>query len=180
KFIEDPFNNIPSAKEAINLSKKFAVPLHPKYTDYWGNISVSDLSTLREALITGYDDKTKKLILKNRTTVKEILERAFVPHVVNENCLILDNSTIKIYETIFNLNHKEFVDMKNEDNVFDYFSSISPIKIRNKAPYFMGTRMGRPEKSERKSMKGVQSLFPLSDKVGNTRLVQKAIELGRI
>ncbi len=180
KFIEDPFNNIPSAKEAINLSKKFAVPLHPKYTDYWGNISVSDLSTLREALIAGYDNKTKKLILKNRTTVKEILERAFVTHVVNENCLILDDATITIYETIFNLNHREFVDMKNEDNVFDYFSSISPIKIRNKAPYFMGTRMGRPEKSERKSMKGVQSLFPLSDKVGNTRLVQKAIELGRI
>ncbi|MHA1241030.1 MAG: hypothetical protein ACTSQU_09585 [Promethearchaeota archaeon] len=40
--------------------------------------------------------------------------------------------------------------------------------------------MGRPEKSERKSMKGVQSLFPLSDKVGNTRLVKKAIKLGRI
>jgi DNA polymerase II large subunit len=180
KFIEDPFNNIPSAKEAINLAIKFAVPLHPKYTDYWGNISVSDLSTLREALTTGYDDKTKKINLENRTIIKEILERAFVPHVVDENCLIFDDATIEIYETIFNLNHKEFVDMKNEDNVFDCFSSISPIELRNKAPYFMGTRMGRPEKSERKSMKGVQSLFPLSVKVGNTRLVKKAIELGRI
>ena len=180
KFIEDPFNNIPSAKEAINLAKKFAVPLHPKYTDYWGNISVSDLSTLREALTTGFDDKTKKINLKNRTSIKEILERAFIPHIVDENCLILDDATVEIYETIFNLNHKEFIDMKKEDNVFDYFSSISPIKIRNKAPYFMGTRMGRPEKSERKSMKGIQSLFPLSVKVGNTRLVRKAIELGRI
>ena len=180
KFIEDPFNNIPSAKEAINLAKKFAVPLHPKYTDYWGNISVSDLSTLREALTTGFDDKTKKINLKNRSPIKEILERAFIPHIVDENCLILDDATVEIYETIFNLNHKEFVDIKKEDNVFDYFSSISSIKIRNKAPYFMGTRMGRPEKSERKSMKGVQSLFPLSVKVGNTRLVRKAIELGRI
>ena len=41
----------------------------------------------------------------------------------------------------------------------------------------MGTRMGRPEKSERKSMKGIHSLFPLSDKVGSSRLVQKAMEL---
>ncbi|MHA1233895.1 MAG: hypothetical protein ACTSQL_02285, partial [Promethearchaeota archaeon] len=171
---------IPSAKEAINLAKKFAVPLHPKYTDYWGNISVSDLSTLREALIAGYDDETKKINLKNRITIKEILERAFVPHELNEDCLILDEQTTEIYETIFNLNHKEFVDMKNEDNVFNYFSTISPIEIRNKAPYYMGTRMGRPEKSERKSMKGIQSLFPLSDKVGNTRLVQKAIKMGRI
>ena len=181
KFIEDPFNNIPSAKEAINLAKKFAIPLHPKYTDYWGNVSVSDLSTLREALTTGYDDKTKKIKLKNRTIIKEILEKAFIPHELNDDCLILDDTTTEIYETIFNLNQKEIVDnMKNEDNVFNYFSIISPIEIRNKAPYYMGTRMGRPEKSERKSMKGVQSLFPLSDKVGNTRLVQKAIKLGRI
>jgi len=180
KFIEDPFNNIPSAKEAINLAKKFAIPLHPKYTDYWGNISVSDLSTLREALTTGYDEKTKKIKLKNRSIIKEILEKAFIPHELNDDCLILDDTTTEIYETIFNLNQKEIVDMKNEDNVFSYFSTISPIEIRNKAPYYMGTRMGRPEKSERKSMKGVQSLFPLSDKVGNTRLVKKAIKLGRI
>jgi len=180
KFIEDPFNNIPSAKEAINLAKKFAVPLHPKYTDYWGNITVSDLSTLREALTTGYDEETKKIHLKNKTTIKEILERAFVPHELNDDCLILDEPTTEIYETIFNLNQKETVNIKNEDNVFNYFSTISPIEIRNKAPYYMGTRMGRPEKSERKSMKGVQSLFPLSDKIGNTRLVQKAIKLGRI
>ncbi len=180
KFVEDPFKNIPSAKEAISLATKFAVPLHPRYTDYWGNISVSDLNTLREALTTGYDAKTKKIILKNRTNIKEILEKAFVPHMVNENCVILDDATTEIYKTIFNLNHKKLVDMKNEDNVFTYFSTISPIEIRNKAPYYMGTRMGRPEKSERKSMKGVQSLFPLSDKVGNTRLVKKAIELGRI
>ncbi|HUW90778.1 MAG TPA: DNA polymerase II large subunit [Candidatus Nanopelagicaceae bacterium] len=180
KFIEDPFNNIPSAKEAIDLAKNFAVPLHPKYTDFWGNISVSDLSTLREALTADYDNKTKKINLKNSATIKDILERAFVPHTVNENCIFLDNATTEIYETIFNLNRKEFVDMKNEDNVFNYFSSISPIEIRNKAPYYMGTRMGRPEKSERKSMKGVQSLFPLSDQVGNTRSVQKAIDLGRI
>ena len=180
KFVEDPFKNIPSAKEAISLATKFAVPLHPKYTDYWGNISVSDLSTLREALTTGYDTKTKKIILKNKTNIKEILEKAFVPHIVNESCIILDDATTEIYETIFDLNHKKLIDMKNEDNVFNYFSTISPIEIRNKAPYYMGTRMGRPEKSERKSMKGIQSLFPLSNKVGNTRLVKKAIELGRI
>ena len=180
KFVEDPFENIPSAKEAISLATKFAVPLHPKYTDYWGNISVSEFNTLREALITGYDDTTKKIILKNRSDIKEILEKIFVPHTVNESYIILDDARTEIYETIFDLKHKKLVDIKIEGNVFDVFSTISPIEIRNKAPYYMGTRMGRPEKSERKSMKGIQSLFPLSVKVGNTRLVKKAIELGRI
>jgi len=40
--------------------------------------------------------------------------------------------------------------------------------------------MGRPEKSERKSMKGVHTLFPLSNKVGNSRLVEKALELQKV
>ncbi|MHA1471745.1 MAG: DNA polymerase II large subunit, partial [Promethearchaeota archaeon] len=180
KFIEDPFNNIPLAKVAISLSKKYDIPLHPKYTDYWGNLSLSDLNTLREALITSYDDKTKKIDLKNKPTIKDILERAFVPHTVNEGCIILGEATTEIYETIFNLKRKEIVTPNKNDSVFDYFSNISSIKIRNKAPYYMGTRMGRPEKSERKSMKGIQSLFPLSVKVGNTRLVKKAIQLGKI
>jgi DNA polymerase II large subunit len=65
-------------------------------------------------------------------------------------------------------------------DVFSYFKQLSPIKIKDKSPYFMGTRMGRPEKSERKSMKGIHSLFPLSEKVGSSRSFDKAIELGKI
>ncbi|GAH98115.1 unnamed protein product, partial [marine sediment metagenome] len=94
--------------------------------------------------------------------------------------IILNKTTIEIFKTIFNLEDKKIVDIDKTDDVFFYFSKISPIDIRNKAPFFMGTRMGRPEKSERKSMKGVHTLFPLSDKVGNTRLVEKAIEFGKL
>ena len=85
-----------------------------------------------------------------------------------------------IYITIFNLNNKKSIKVKNGEDVFSYFLHVSSIQLRNKAPYFMGTRMGRPEKSERKSMKGIHTLFPISDKVGNTRLVEKAIELGKV
>ncbi|MEJ2252110.1 MAG: DNA polymerase II large subunit, partial [Candidatus Lokiarchaeota archaeon] len=85
-----------------------------------------------------------------------------------------------IYTRIFNLEEEISIDLSQMDNVFSYFLYISSIKIKNKAPYFMGTRMGRPEKSERKSMKGIHSLFPLSDKVGSSRSFDKAIELGKI
>ena len=180
EFVKNPFKKIPSAKEALTLAQNYNIPLHPLYTDFWGNLSISELKILREALINGYDEANKTIELKNDKGLKQILEKAFILHTIKESSIILNKTTIEIFETIFNLEDKKIVDIGKDDDVFFYFSKISPIVIRNKAPFFMGTRMGRPEKSERKSMKGVHTLFPLSDKVGNTRLVEKAIEFGKV
>ncbi len=180
EYTKNPFKRIPSAKEALTLAKNYNIPLHPLYTDFWGNISTRELQVLREALINGFDKVNKTIELKNDDGLKQILEKAFILHSIKESSIILNKTTIEIYKTIFNLEDKKIVDIGRDDDVFSYFSKISPIVIRNKAPFFMGSRMGRPEKSERKSMKGVHALFPLSDKVGNTRLVEKAIEFGKV
>jgi len=180
EFVKNPFKKIPSAREALTLAQNYNVPLHPLYTDFWGNLSISELKILRGALINGFDEANKTIELKNDKGLKQILEKAFILHTIKENSIILNKTTIEIFETIFNLEDKKIVDIGKDDDIFFYFSKISPIVIRNKAPFFMGTRMGRPEKSERKSMKGVHTLFPLSDKVGNTRLVEKAIEFGKV
>jgi DNA polymerase II large subunit len=180
KYVEDPFNNIPSAKEAIDIAKKYKIPLHPKYTDFWGNISAVELSILREALISGYNNSNNRIDLENNKELKDILEKAFVPHTINESKILLNDTTCEVFTTIFDLKNRKNINVTKDDDIFSCFSMFSPIEIKNKAPLFMGTRMGRPEKSERKSMKGIQSLFPLSDKVGNTRLVNKAVELGKI
>ncbi len=180
EFVKNPFKKIPSAKEALTLAKNYNIPLHPLYTDFWGNTSIRELQVLREALINGFDEVNKTIELKNDKELKQILEKAFILHSIKESSIILNKATIEIFKTIFNLEDKKIVDIGKDDDVFSYLSKISPIIIRNKAPFFMGTRMGRPEKSERKSMKGVHTLFPLSDKVGNTRLVEKAIEFGKV
>jgi len=180
KYIENPFQNIPAAEEAIKISRKYKVPLHPTYTDYWGNISVEDLVTLRDVFIKAINTPENKLILNFNKEIKEILEKAFVIHKVRDNKIRFSNAMEYIYRVIFNLNKKDSIKIEKEDDVFTLFHKISSIEIRNKAPFFIGTRMGRPEKSERKSMKGIHVLFPLSDKVGNTRSVQKAIEFEKV
>jgi len=179
-FIEKPFENIPSAKEAIEISQTYDIPLHPAYTDYWGNISREDLEFLRISFINAYSESENKIILEYDKRVKKILEKAFILHRLKENKIIFSKSMNYIYISIFNLNNKKPVEIKKDENIFTYFFRVSNIKIKNKAPYFMGSRMGRPEKSERKSMKGIHTLFPLSDKVGSSRLVEKAIEIGKI
>ncbi len=177
KYIKDPFSNIPTAEEAVIISETYHIPLHPVYLDFWGNLPVFELNELRKAFMNGYQPSENKIIVENNKRTKEILEKAFILHKVKEDKIIFSNAMNYIYKIIFNLETKASIKLKGFENVFSYFDSLSSIKIKDKAPYFMGTRMGRPEKSERKSMKGIHALFPLSDKVGNSRSVEKAMEL---
>jgi DNA polymerase II large subunit len=176
-FIENPFKNLPSAKEAVHLAKKYDIPLHPRFTDHWGNVTVRELQALRNYLLKGYDDSIN---LKNDLEVKKILEKAFVVHKVEGEHIKFSTSMEFIYTVIFNLESDSEVLIDENDDQFSFFNKLSGLKVRNKAPYYMGTRMGRPEKSERKSMKGIHSLFPLSGKVGNTRLVETAMKLEKV
>ncbi len=177
KFYINPFENIPTAKEVIRICKKYNIPLHPRYLNFWGNITVNELVSLRECLIKGFDEPEDRIILENEENIKNILEKAFILHKVKNGKILLSKKMTQVYETIFDLHNKNTFKKSETDTVFTCFDKISPIKIKNKAPYYMGTRMGRPEKSERKSMKGIHALFPLSDKVGNSRLVEKAMEI---
>jgi DNA polymerase II large subunit len=179
-FIQDPFNNIPSAEEAIKLSCDLKIPLHPFYTDFWGNVSIIDLRLLRTAMREGFDETANKIYLKNDPKIKEVLEKAFVVHLVKDGVIEFSRAKNYIFQFIFDLLNPDQTSLEECSDSFSYFKLRSGLEIRNKAPYYMGTRMGRPEKSERKSMKGVHSLFPLSDSVGNQRLVEKAIELEKI
>ncbi len=180
KFIDNPFKNKPTAEEAIEISQNYKIPLHPSYTDFWGNLLIEELKFLRDALVEGYREHENKIILPNREEIKNMLEKAFVIHKIRENKIVFSKAMNYIYKVIFKLKSNNYEEITNKDDVFNFFYNISSIKIKNKAPYFMGSRMGRPEKSERKSMKGVHSLFPLSDKVGSSRSVLKAIDLQKV
>lgn len=181
EFIENPFDNKPTAEEALKISREFKIPLHPTFTDFWGNLSVEDLEELRKTFSKSYFDNSKKeIVIKNDKSIKELLEKAFVKHKIKDNRIIFSEPMNHIYIAIFNLETETSSEIEPDDTVFSYFYNLSSIKIKDKAPYFMGSRMGRPEKSERKSMKGVHTLFPLSDKVGNFRLVEKALEFGKV
>ncbi|MFX1256427.1 MAG: DNA polymerase II large subunit [Promethearchaeota archaeon] len=180
EYIKNPFSNIPTAQDAIKLSQDYDIPLHPHYTDFWGNISVKEVDLLRNVFINSFSESESKIILPYDKSIKKILEKALVLHRIKKEKIIFSKALNYIYITLFNLKDKKKPNLKEINDVFSYFYKVSSIKIKNKAPYFTGSRMGRPEKSERKSMKGVHTLFPLSEKIGNARLVEKAIKLGKI
>ncbi|MFX1378495.1 MAG: DNA polymerase II large subunit [Promethearchaeota archaeon] len=174
-FIENPFENIPTPVEAIKISREYNIPLHPCYLDFWGNITLEDLELLRNALIKNFSNSEQRITLNYEKSIKKILEKAFIPHKIKDNKILLSLKRSFIFKEIFNLEDKKTIETEKDDDVFTYFFKVSSIKVKNKAPYYMGSRMGRPEKSERKSMKGIHALFPLSDIVGSSRLFEKAM-----
>jgi len=174
-FIKNPFDNIPTVEEAIHISKEYGIPLHPFYLDFWGNLTLEELDLLRNTFIKSFIKSNPQITLNFEEPIKEILEKAFIVHKIKDNKIVFSSKRSFIYKTLFNLESKKQIEIEKDDDVFTYFYKVSSLKIKNKAPHYIGSRMGRPEKSERKSMKGVHALFPLSDVVGSSRLLDRAM-----
>ncbi|MFX1386207.1 MAG: DNA polymerase II large subunit [Promethearchaeota archaeon] len=174
-FIKKPFQVIPTAQEAIQISREYDIPLHPFYLDFWGNLTLEEVDLLRNALLRNFSESKQQITLNFEKPVKKILEKAFIPHKIKEDKIRLSLKQSFIYKIIFDLEDKKQIKIESEDDVFTYFYKLCSLKIQNKVSHYMGSRMGRPEKSERKSMKGVHALFPLSAVVGSSRLLEKAI-----
>lgn len=167
------FQGIPAPEEALAISEKFNIPLHPRYTYHWEDVSFEELKTVVEWFSCG-EIADGAMKIKNDEPAKQVLELLGVPHVVSGDFIKIEEYLIlkKLFENI------NFVD-DNPDysSAFDFLSKNSKISIRKKVGTYIGARMGRPEKAkERKMQPAVHSLFPISDKGGRERSINVASE----
>ena len=164
------------AKEAFDISKKYNIPLHPKYTYCYNDVTIDDLNALIDLIIKCKDsynpDKGIKLDLEYPKRTLEILG---VPHTVRDNKIVIDKDNT--YALIATLIKK----LPKMDTTIEALNSISTIEIKNKAPAYIGTRVGRPEKSKERLMKPApHGLFPIGNYGGSQRLVANAAKKGKI
>lgn len=184
----NPFNEIPTLEEALQISKNLNIPLHPKYSFYWESISIEDLILLQKELVKQFhlfsiDQKIQDLEsiqISYQDNLKDILERLGVIHFLEpEQGLIVlnDSNQVKCLYTLLHnnskLNMQELSTKKMSS--YDYITKISGITIKPKFASSIAARVGRPEKaSERKMKPPVHVLFPVGDKGGATRDLIKA------
>jgi DNA polymerase II large subunit len=160
-------NSYISAKTSFEISKKYNVPLNPDYTYHYNDISTDDLNSLITYIISGEDENSLSLDL---TPEKRILEVIGVPHEVKNGKIILneDNS----YSLLNTLKGKIDSNLKS---VIDRINSTSEVKIMDKAPIYIGSRVGRPEKSKERTMKpSSHVLYPVGTYGGTQKLVFEA------
>jgi len=197
--LEDPDQEL-----ALELCDRYGVPLHPKFTYLWHDISIEDFRTLSEQISLHGRVDDGILLIPNDSGVKKILETILLPHrVVDGEITPVKNSpsrastpgALAISDPLPLMRcvgtqpfHKRLtkncpsggVDDLEEKNVLDAIFKISGIRVRPRAPTRIGARMGRPEKSDKREMKPAPHvLFPVGDTGGKSRLLTKAVNYTR-
>jgi DNA polymerase II large subunit len=193
----DAFNL--SFEEAIELSKKYNVPLNPKFTFFWTQISkdrfLSFIDWLKSSVIRGgkvvfpYNQTEQEKFVEG----KRALEILGVEHQVTIENVVLNELDSKILFLNLGLDLdllkqesfllKDVVGKLNlEDvNTFDVVNKNSEFEIKDKAGDFIGARMGRPEKAKLRKLQGSpNTLFPVGNEGGRLRSVQTACEVGHV
>jgi DNA polymerase II large subunit len=169
-LLEDPFNNVPSLREAVIICLEIGVPLHPRYTPFWKNITLKELDVLREWLkssIKNMMHKNGEVYLPRSEKAKEILTRILVEHRVKLDKIILSSDWLKAL--IVMLRPFTHAKLTGED-ILEALSKLSGIVIEDKAGTFIGARMGRPEKAAQREMSPpVNILFPIGSNGGPSR-----------
>jgi len=178
----------PTWEEAIFLSKKYKIPLHPYYNLFWHDINLEDLKKLREYIKNKGEIEKEKLIIPDDKDIKNILIYLGALHKKREEKLIFERYTKPLIICLgLDVKEKKIVEknkiknLKKEENIIQTISDLSGIQIKPRAPFRIGTRMGRPEKAaERKMRPPPHVLFPVGNYGGNQRLLGKAAEKNKI
>jgi DNA polymerase II large subunit len=199
-FLElDPFKV--SFEQAVELSNRFFVSLHPNYIFFWTQISKNDLLEFlyylnnahfaEEKIVLPYGSEKPKWEKAKRT-----LELLGIEHQVTvenivltellSSSLLINLGFIKGGDYKLDFKNKILDLIKNiesslETDVLKIINSISKYKIRDKAGTFIGSRMGRPEKAKlRKLIGSPHVLFPVGEEGGRFRSVNEAKDKGSI
>jgi len=182
-FIADPLRTKPTAMEALMISRSLDVPLHPRFTYFWEQISLDDFQRLREKLLSANFSFNGAIPIEMTVTdddeLRSLLEKLCIPHGIKNGRIVLYEDAA-ILSACLNLRAEENL-IPPEGDVYDAIEKMSGIKVERKAGVFVGTRMGRPEKARRREMKPlVHSLFPVGMAGGARRDLVEAVKTRRM
>lgn len=160
QYLSTPYK-IPPAELSIECARKHGVPLHPKHTFCWNDLTLEELKKLC----------AEKEFKKLPAELKPILEALGVFHKVEGEHLIPDQQHAYLLSEIL-----RSADLGGSKTALEAINKISGIKVRDKAPRRVGNRMGRPEKAAMRMMKPApQVLFPTGAKKNRIRDLMKLV-----
>jgi DNA polymerase II large subunit len=162
----------PSAEEALAISESWGIPMHPRYTPNWHDISNEEFWKLRDLIKKQLESDSQATvgILPFDEEIKKYLENLAVPHKVDKNRIFLEDFWQSIFFGLL-LDHKQI--SRHEIN-WGEPDQPGRIHFRLKAPIRVGARLGRPEKAKERKMKPpVHVLYPIRNYGGPTRNLLK-------
>src|SRR3989344_1387180 len=189
EIIAYPNNLKLSFEELFNLCKKYEVPLYPKFTYHWNDLSLEQFKELIdwfEFIVV----KENKLILPitKDDPKKRYLELIGLPHQhVAGEYLVIEGKWADAFKVSLGFYNSD-LDLDKIKNSFegatsvlDILNKISDLKIKDKSGLYMGSRMGRPEKAKMRKLTGSpHALFPVGKEGGRLRCFQATLEANKV
>ena len=171
-----------SAHAAFDFAKTHDTPLHPDYTFHWADLSTDEFSRLiallDSAQIAWDKEEIREMSLPNNES-KPVLENLLVEHRAVDGKLVLGGQDA--YSILASLgalegeaiNLTRAKSIEKDKSILDILAILSGVKIKNKAPTYIGARMGRPEKAKERAMDGKPNLlFPSGSQKNRSLLKQ--------
>ncbi|MBD3262521.1 MAG: DNA polymerase II large subunit, partial [Candidatus Altiarchaeales archaeon] len=175
----------PTPSQAVELSSKHGIPLHPRYTYHWRDISLKKLQVLVEWLKSGVMREDCLALVWDNPQAKRVLEVLGVPHQVEGGSVYVEEYLPLLSQLGFSPGQEkpvaggfdEAFNKYSGEDTLDFVKSISSLPVLDKSGTYIGARMGRPEKArERRMQPPVHSLFPIGRLGGRERNINVAAE----
>ncbi len=183
KRLTDICNNQISASEAFDISEKLGIPLHPKYTYFWNSLTADEIVRLRKWLLSSKvadDEGTFQVEGESKEEFKKPLEKICIPHVASGDRIFLSGDDAYAFAMCLGWSAPD-VPIDVSKTPVEIIEALSRVVVREKAPTFLGARMGRPEKAKRREMRPlVHALFPIGLSGGSKRNIVEAMKEGSI
>ncbi len=173
-----------NAHEALTLSLNLKVPLHPRFTYFWSDISSADVGQLRRWLFDSQvkieNGSVQEIRGRMEESIKKSLEKICIPHAVSRNEIKIKNDEALVFAKCLGFDVPE-QRITHSQSALETIEKLSGVTVREKAPALLGARMGRPEKAKRREMRPlVHALFPVGLSGGSKRNIVQAMEKGNI
>jgi DNA polymerase II large subunit len=199
-----------SIDKAIEISKKYGIPLHPRWIYYWNEIDFAHFLALidwighgkiaNKCLVLPWQaslrDKFAKAkralellgcehkVVIESVVLSETESRAFLLNIgIDVLCLNLEEEANRIAKKSIcaDENGMGGNETIKAGSVFEIVNNLCAFKIKDKSGTWIGARMGRPEKAKLRKLTGSpHALFPVGSEGGRLRSVQAAVEVGSV
>lgn len=176
----------PTFEEAVGMSERFKVPLHPKFNLFWSDLTTEEVLYLRKKIIETGSADNGSLSIQNEDATKRVLERLGALHRVDNNELVIEKYAKPIMFVLgLKGSGRKICSKSNETpraaKSLELVSALAGVEIRPRAVTRIGARVARPEKArERRMRPPPHGLFPVGPSGGPQRLMNAAADVGEI
>jgi len=176
---EDP-EDFATAQE---MSRRYNVPLHPKYNLFWYDLTLEALQGLRVHMLSQGKFTGGSLRVPLEPGSKRTLETLGALHRVVEGEVIIERYAEPLLAGLGLLGEGGIEDRVPLEGatVMEAVSRCTGVKVNPRAVTRIGSRMARPEKAKDRSAKAPShTIFPIGMHGGPQRLMEKAAGKGNI